>query len=127
MPPCLGSAASAAPDIADKASIATANARTHRMLLSLSSFDLVPLCICRPIGRDDSHGRTARQPAKPLVALAIWMKYLRHRRDRMCRRQLSRVEIRQRFAFAPLRGQFMTCAADGLSALYCGASTIGST
>src|SRR5262245_34861756 len=85
MPPCLGSAASAAPDIADKAKTAAANARTHRMLLSLSWFGLVPPYCCRPIGRDDSHGRTARQPAKPLSALAIWMKYLRHRRDKMCR------------------------------------------
>jgi hypothetical protein len=55
-----------------------------------------------PIPGDDSHGGKAKQPAKPLAALAIWMKYLRQRGDtRDIGDQRSRSDLN---AFATLCG-----------------------
>src|SRR5882757_114261 len=92
MPPCFGSAACAAPEVANqeiasheiasaqiagKANITAANLRTLRMLFSLL-FGLVAVDWSGPIGGDHSHRGRAEQPAKPLAALAIWMKYGHH-------------------------------------------------
>src|SRR5258708_22350689 len=89
MPPCFGCAGCAAPEVANqelasheiasaqiagKANITAANLRTLRMLFSLL-FGLVAVDWSGPIGGDHSHRGRAEQPAKPLAALAIWMKY----------------------------------------------------